>query len=169
MELSVSLHFLATGIEFVEEAIQTMIFQQGDGGSEGDEVAQFAHINAIAVGVSDLGCRTDDDDLFGAESREHAYDAFLEGRTAHDGIIYDDEAIRIFSDGSVGDVVYVLHHFGTIGIFGDEGAHLYIFDGDLFDADLPIDHFGEFFLVEITIPGHDPLDLDLVEIVFHTL
>lgn len=53
----------AFGVDFVEEGVFSAFFEKGDGGFEGDEFAEFCHVDSVAIGVANLGGGGGDDDF----------------------------------------------------------------------------------------------------------
>ena len=96
MQLPGTLQFFAMFIVLLEAIFLAAFLHQFDSGAEGDEIPHFAHVDAIAIGVSDLGGGGDDDDLFGFEPGQHPDDTFLRVVPADDGVVNDDEGIDPF-------------------------------------------------------------------------
>src|SRR5579872_4618987 len=54
MEMAGTLQFLTMLVVFLKAILASAFSHQFDGRAEGDEVPQFAHVDAVAVGVPDL-------------------------------------------------------------------------------------------------------------------
>src|SRR6266566_335626 len=93
-------------IQLLQAILPSPVLHQLYGRTECYEIAQFAHIDAVTVGIAYLGGGGYNDDLFGFQAAEHAYDALLQSGTTDDGVIDHHEGILSFSDRAVGDVVY---------------------------------------------------------------
>src|ERR1700722_4331012 len=102
MQVPGTLQFLAMLIIFLKTIVPATFLHQFDGGTEGDEISHFAHIDAIAIGVSDLGRGGENDDLPGFETGQHPDDAFPKSSPTHDGVVDDDEGIDTFPDSPIG-------------------------------------------------------------------
>src|ERR1700744_5192920 len=154
-------------IQFLQAIFFPAFLQQLDRRAEGDEITQFAHIDAIAIRVADLGGGRDNDYLFRMQPGQHPDNAFLQGGSSYDGVIDDDQGIDILLHGPIGHVVDMLHHFVSAGIFRYERTHLYVLDGHFFHSDLAAEHFHQFVLRDIVPPGEDTLDLDTFQVIVH--
>ncbi len=64
--------FLAFIVEFVQTIFLILLPDQRNSRAKGDEIAQFAHVDAIAIRIPDLRCGRNHNDLFGFESGQHA-------------------------------------------------------------------------------------------------
>ena len=114
--------------------LHAAFFDEADGRLEGDKIPQTRHVNAIAIGVTDLRCAGCDHNAFGVEAIEDAEDGSLERGAADDAVVDDHQVVLAGVDGAVGDVVDVGYEVVAVGIFGDEGPQLRVFYGDLLDA-----------------------------------
>ena len=110
-----------------------MLLDQGDCGLEGDEVAQFRHVDSIAVRIPDLRSSGSDDDFPGIGASQDAQDGPFQRGTADDGVVNGDEDVfRPY--GSVRKVVYVGDELGAAFFLRDKGTHLDVLVRDFFTA-----------------------------------
>lgn len=115
----------------VDDVLEVMFFQQGDGGTESDQVADARHVDAVTVGIPDLWRRTDDHDLLRTQPVEHADDGILQRGSAHDRVVDHNQVVDTAPHAAVRDVVHVRHHIATVRVVGDEGPQLRVLQGDL--------------------------------------
>ena len=100
-------------------------------GLEGNELAHFRHVDAVAIGVTDLRSGGADDDLFRIGAGEDFENRFFQRGAAHNGVIDDDEVVVLLHH-AVGDIVDVGNELLATFFLGDEGAHLDVLVGNLF-------------------------------------
>ncbi len=154
-------------IYLLDDAVLTRFAQQRNGCLKGDEVAHAAHVNAVAIGVADLRRGGYDDDFLRPQAVQHLDDAFAQRGAAHDGVINHHQRVNAGADGAVGNVVHVLHHLGAAGIFGDEGAHLHVFDGNLLNAHAAANEFQHILIGHLVALRFEALQLNLVQPCLH--
>ena len=92
-------------IYIVDKGVQATLFEQRDGGPEHAELFQSGHVDAVIVGVADLGRAAYNDDSAGVQAIEYAEDATLEGGAAHDAVVDHHKVVFAGADAFVGDVV----------------------------------------------------------------
>ncbi len=111
---------------------------------EGNEVTQFTHVNAIAIRDSVSRGAEETTMIFLGSSLANIFTILslrVVPRTIR--IVNNDECIfHLFLLFRISDIVHVLHHFITAGIGSDESAHFHVLDGDFFNPDAAVDHFG---------------------------
>ena len=117
----------------VQNGIQSSLAQQRYGGLKSDEVAQLGHVDAIAVGVTNLRRRTHDHNALGFKAVQHTQDALLQGGSAHNAVVEGHNAV-FGPHNAVGGIVDVRHHVVAAAVLRDEGAQLDVLPGDFFYA-----------------------------------
>src|SRR6202012_2662414 len=94
MQLTGTLQLLATIVEFLQTVFFTAVFHQFNCGPEGDEIAHLAHVDAIAIRITYLRGRGNNNNLLWLETGQHPDDAFFQGGAPHDGVVDDDEGVH---------------------------------------------------------------------------
>lgn len=105
--VGVALHLDAPAVGVVEQRVHSALTYQLHRGAECTEFGHARHVDAVAVGVSYLWRRADDNDLAGAQAVEYSEDALPQGGAAHNGVVDHYERVDSIGDASVGDVVDV--------------------------------------------------------------
>ena len=118
---------------------------ESDSGTEGDELVEVRHVDAVVVGVANLRTGTDEHHLLGVQAVEDADDALAEGRASHDGVVDDDEVVHLRFQGAVGDVIDVGSEVVALVALRDEGAELDVLDGNLLAADVVMEDGTQLF------------------------
>ena len=126
--------FAAGRLDFFQQLGFPVFFEERNGGPEGHKSAELAHVDAVAVGVADLGGARHEENSGRFQSVQNGHDGFPQGGATNDGVIeHDERGSR--GDQITGDVVHVQHQVAAGGIAGDEGAHALVFVGQTFHAD----------------------------------
>ncbi len=134
--VGVALHLDAPAIGVVDQRVHSALTYQLHCGAECTEFGHARHVDAVAVGVSYLWRRADDNNLAGAQAVEYSEDALPQGGAAHNGVVDHYERVDSIGDASVGDVVDVGREFVAGCSFGYERAQFYILDGYFLDPHL---------------------------------
>lgn len=156
-------------IDFFDHPRHAALGEQCDGGLEGNEVAKFCHIDAVAIGVADLGGGADDDDFSRPQAVECADDALAQGCAADDAVVNDDEVVCSGGHGAVGNVIDVGDNVVTTIILADEGSHLGVFDRDFLNPWLEANDLGELVCIRVVTKCLDLFDFESVEVVLDPL
>ena len=85
--------FHSLDVDFPQYRFVAVFFMQFYGGAERGKIAEFAHINAVAIGVSDLRGGAHQDDAFGFEAVEQAQNAGFKCGSTHHRIVHDYEGV----------------------------------------------------------------------------
>ena len=125
----------ASLVGLLDEVFHLAIFQKLDCRTEHAELFQSCHIDAVIIRIADLRGTGYDNNLLRMQTVEDAQDALLQGSTAHNTVVDDDEIIHIRLDASVGYIIHVARQVVAAVALGDEGTELDILPCYLLRAD----------------------------------
>ena len=125
---------LAIGIS--DQPLQTPFFDQGDGGTEGTQLFQPLHIDAIIVGIADLWRARYHHNLLGMQTVEDLEDALAKGGSPHDGVINDHKVIFVRHQRTIGDVIHMGRQIIPLRTFRNESTQFDILPYHFLDADI---------------------------------
>ena len=132
---------LACLVDLFDEVLHLALFQKLDCRTEHAELFQSCHIDAVIIRITDLRGTGYDYNLLRMQTVEDAEDALLQGCTAHDTVVDDDEIIHIRLDASVGYIIHVARQVIAAVALGDEGTELDILPCYLLRADEVTENF----------------------------
>ena len=115
---------LASLIGLLDKVFHLALFQKLDSSTEHAELFQSCHIDAVIIRITDLRGTGYDYNLLRMQTVEDAEDALLQGCTAHDTVVDDNEIIHIRLDASVGYIIHVARQVVAAVALGDEGTEL---------------------------------------------
>ncbi len=127
-----------------KDSIHSAVFQQSDSGFEGYKLAHSAHIDSIAVEVSHLGRRADNDDPTRMEAVKHRQDRLFQSGSADNRIVDDNERVYPVLNTTVCHVVDMCGQIVPRSSLGDKGPQFDILEGNLFDSKSAVKNLGNF-------------------------
>ena len=74
----------ASDFNFFQDFRLAMFFKQGDRRPERDKPAELAHVDAVAVGISNLGSAGDEEDAGGLEAIKNGHNGLAQGGATND-------------------------------------------------------------------------------------
>ena len=126
---------LACLVGLLDEVLHLALFQKLDGRTEHAELFQSCHIDAVIIRIADLRGTGYDYNLLRMQTVEDAEDTLLQGSTAHNTVVDDNEIIHIRLDASVGYIIHVARQVVAAVALGDEGTELDILPCNLLRTD----------------------------------
>ncbi len=160
---------LAGFVRVLQHTLHATLLEQGHGRLECDEVSHARHVDAVAVGVADLGRARRHNDSLGLKTVQDAKDALLQSGAAHDAVVDHHQVVDAGSHGAVGDVVHVGHQVVSRAVFGDEGAQFRVLDGNFIDARALIQDGLDFLVVRVCTEAFDAGNFARVKVLFQPL
>ena len=109
------------------KAVHATFLQQGYAGTEGDELLQSSHVDAVEVGVADLWGTTDEDNLSWEQTVENLDNALTERGATDDGVVDDHKVVDMWADNTVCDVIDMGGKVVALVALSDEGTEFDVF------------------------------------------
>ena len=91
----------------IDETVHATFLQQVDSCTEGTELFQAGHVDAIIVGIAYLRSTAHHHNLLGMQAIEDAEDALLERGATNNAIVDNNQIVYTWLETLVGDVVDV--------------------------------------------------------------
>lgn len=128
--------FHALRVNILDELLHATPFQQGDAGTESDELLHSCHVYAVEVGIAYLWRTADNDNLLRMQTVKDFYDALSQGRPPHNRVINDHEIVLVRTHYAISDIIDMGSEVVAQSASGDECAQLYVLPRYLLEADI---------------------------------
>jgi len=132
-------------VHFIKGIFLAGVFKQLYGCSKGDKIGDFGHIYTVTIGIADLRGRRCYHDFFRAKPVEHADNTFLQGGSAHNGVVEHHQIVDTAAYSSIRNVVHMCHQVVALRILCDKSTEFDIFYCDLFNTGFQLKYLLQFF------------------------